>query len=147
MDFDIRVKLALYRAVVETTRIPSAPELARTLGETADDVRAAYGSLHRMKLLVPEPGDPDRVRMAPPFSGVPTAFRVSAGGKEYFANCVWDALGIPAALHLEAAVDAVDGQTGRPLPIKIGAHGPEPRPSVVHFAVPAAHWWDDVIYT
>jgi hypothetical protein len=24
---------------------------------------------------------------------------------------------------------------------------PKPTPCVVHFAVPAAHWWDDIIYT
>ena len=24
---------------------------------------------------------------------------------------------------------------------------PKPTPCVIHFAVPAAHWWDDVIFT
>jgi len=36
--------------------------------------------------------------MAPPFSGVETAFPAEVQGRRYYANCVWDALGVPAAL-------------------------------------------------
>ena len=42
-------------------------------------VAAAFDRLHRRRLLVPEPGTPSQIRMAPPFSGVETSFRVTTG--------------------------------------------------------------------
>ena len=39
---------------------------------------------------------PPRSRMANPFSAVPTAYRVQAGGRWWYANCAWDAFGICA---------------------------------------------------
>ncbi len=44
--------------------------------------------------------------MAWPFSGVETLFQVSVSDKTYFANCAWDSLGIPAALHTDAEIEA-----------------------------------------
>jgi len=110
-------------------------------------VEEAYASLHRKRLLVPEPGDPSRIRMAPPFSGVPTSFRVRIGAREYYANCAWDALGIPAALHRDAVVDAEDGSSTEPMRLVVHAAGPAPEPCVIHFAVPAAQWWEDIVHT
>jgi hypothetical protein len=85
--------------------------------------------------------------MAPPFSGVPTAFPVDTQGKRYYANCVWDAFGIAAALRADAVSAAADGQTGEPLTLEVKNGRPVPQPYVAHFAVPAAHWWDDIIFT
>ena len=38
---------------------------------------------------------------------------VEANGKQYYANCVWDAYGIAAALHCDAISRASDGSHGR----------------------------------
>jgi hypothetical protein len=38
-------------------------------------------------------------------------------------------------------------QTLGPLFLRVGDDGPEAAPCVVHFAVPAAHWWRDIVYT
>jgi hypothetical protein len=144
---DVQVKQAIYGALAETGRAPAARDLAASLAMSEADVRAAFGRLHAQRLLVPEPNDPGRIRMAPPFSGIPTPFRVRARDREYFANCVWDALGIPAALHVEAEIDASDAHTGERLPLRVGADGPAATDAFAHFAVPAAHWWDDIIHT
>ena len=85
--------------------------------------------------------------MAPPFSGVPTKFPVEANGKQYYANCVWDAYGIAAALHCDAISRASDGHTGEPLTLEVKNGRPILKPYVAHFAVPAAHWWDDLVFT
>ena len=146
-DLDVAVKQAVYALVANTARMPDSNEVARAIGVTEPEVRAAFERLHRKRLLVPEPGDPSRIRMAPPFSGVATTFVVRAKGRRYDANCVWDALGIPAALHAEAAVDASDAHTGEPLGLELGREGPEPSSLIAHFAVPAARWWDDIIHT
>ena len=85
--------------------------------------------------------------MAPPFSGIATAFPVEANGKDYFANCVWDAYGIAAALHCDIVSRASDGHTGEPLTLEVKNGQPILKPYVAHFAVPAAHWWDNLIFT
>jgi hypothetical protein len=72
---------------------------------------------------------------------------VLAQGKTYYANCAWDALGIPAALHADAVVQASDGHTGEAITLEVHAGQPAPEPCVIHFAVPAARWWEDIVYT
>src|SRR5262245_24675697 len=147
MDFDTSVKLEIYRTLARTGAAPTTSDVARALGVTGDEASAAFARLHAKRLLVPEPGDPSRIRMAPPFSGVPTQFRVRVGERRYFANCVWDALGIPAALHEAAIVEAADGHTGEPITLDVAPTGPAPARCVIHFAVPAARWWEDIVHT
>ena len=147
MDIDTAVKLNIYQTLAETAQAPSAAEVAQALGVAVEDVEAAFQSLHKKRLLVPEPGDPSRIRMAPPFSGVETSFRVKVRNRTYYANCVWDALGVPAALHSDAVVEAADGHTGEPMTLEVRSGKPVPQPCAIHFAVPAAKWWDDIVYT
>jgi alkylmercury lyase-like protein len=146
-DFDTTVKLYIYHTIAETTQMPSAPEVARGLGAGVADVQAAFSRLHGKRLLVPEPGDPSRIRMAPPFSGVETPFPVEVGERRYYANCVWDALGVAAALHADAVIPAADGFDGEPINLEVRDHRPVPQECVIHFAVPAARWWEDILYT
>ena len=75
-ELDTNVKLALYRITAETGTVPGSAEVAQATELTEEVVRASFARLHAKRLLVPEPGDPSRIRMAPPFSGVPTAFPV-----------------------------------------------------------------------
>lgn len=147
MDFDTTVKLEIYRTLAASARMPSSGEVAAALSTGVMEVEEAFRRLHGKRLLVPEPGDPTRIRMAPPFSGVPTPFLVKADGKKYYANCVWDALGIPAALSQDAVIEAEDAFTGEPMTLEVRGGRPVPRDCAVHFAVPAAHWWDDILYT
>jgi hypothetical protein len=85
--------------------------------------------------------------MAPPFSGVPTQHRVVVAGTEYFANCAWDAFGIPAALHAPAVVHSRCEESRVPLHLDIGPSGPDSSDWLFHCLVPAAKWWDDIVFT
>ena len=157
LDLDTRVKLAIYELTAESGCVPNSSEVARKIDPTSRpygatgideaEVLGAFGRLHAKRVLFPEPGDPTRIRMAPPFSGVPTKFPVEANGKTYFANCVWDAYGIAAALHCDAVSRASDAHTGESLTLEIKNGQPVLKSYVAHFAVPAAHWWDDLIFT
>lgn len=146
-EADTKVKLAIYHAIAETAVMPTSLDIARATAFREDKVRAAFARLHAKRLLVPEPGDPSRIRMAPPFSGVVTAFPVEARGKRYYANCVWDAYGVAAALHADAIIPASDGFSGEALTLEVKNNQPVLRPYLAHFAVPAAHWWDDIVFT
>jgi hypothetical protein len=119
VDLETRVKLAIYEITAKTGRIPNAGEVSGMIGIDKAEVLAAFERLHAQRLLLPEPGDPSRIRMAPPFSGISTSFPVEANGKQYYANCVWDAYGIAAALHCDAVSRASDGHTGEPLTLEV----------------------------
>ena len=143
---DLRVKLAIYRHFAETGLRPEVGEVAARAGLPAAEVLAAYGSLRAQRLLLLE-ADGAAIRMAPPFSGVPTQHRVDVDGVRYFANCAWDALGIPAALRKPGRVRSRCEQSQEPLELAVGADGPEPSSWLFHCLVPAARWWDDLVFT
>lgn len=145
-DFDSRVRAAIYCWFVERTEAPGVGDLAAVLGEPPDEIREAYRRLFRKRVLFLEP-DGETIRMAPPFSAVSTQHQVRVGDRTYFANCSWDALGIPAAMHAPAEVFSRCEQTLEPIHLRVGVEGPAPEQVVAHFAVPAAKWWADLVYT
>lgn len=146
MDFDTSVKQHVYGAIVESTRVPRIAQVAADLKCGEAEVKEAFLRLRQRRLLYLEPGTGE-IRMAPPFSAVPTSFLVHAGGRAYYANCVWDAYGVAAALHCDADVEASCGDCGEPLAMQVRDSLPLPHGYAVHFAVPAAHWWDDLVFT
>jgi hypothetical protein len=146
MDLDTRTKLAVYRHFAETGGRPSLTAVAEQVGSDAASVREAYDRLRAQRVLVLEQ-DGESIRMAPPFSGVPTQHLVVVAGKQYFANCAWDALGVPAALQRPGEVHSRCEQSGELLRLEVALDGPPPSSWLFHCLVPAAQWWDDVVFT
>lgn len=146
MESDIQVKLAVYRHFAETGRGPSPREVVERVGSDVESVIDAYARLRAQRLLVLE-ADGSSIRMASPFSGVPTQHVVDAGGIQYFANCAWDALGVPAALHKPGTIHSRCEQSGEPFHLNVGLQGPAPSNWLFHCLVPAAKWWDDIVFT
>ena len=146
MEFVTAVKMHIYQQLRHTGRAPAAAECAAALGETVARAAQAYQRLAGEHLLVLEPGDSQRIRMALPFSGIETPHRVVVGDKRYYANCAWDALGIAAALGSDALIESGCDDCGEPISLQV-QDGSVSGTAVAHFAVPAAHWWDDIIYT
>jgi hypothetical protein len=146
MDLDLVVKLAVYRHFAEAAARPVAEEIARGVGASASDVLAAYQRLRAQRVLVLE-DDGAAIRMAPPFSGVPTQHVAVVDGRSYYANCAWDVLGVPAALRKPGVVHSRCEQTSEPLRLAVGRDGPAPCDWLFHCVVPAAHWWDDIVFT
>ena len=146
MDFDTHLKVAVYRWFARTGGPPTVGDMAIELRGSAGEIRDAYARLRSNRVLLLE-ADGETIRMAPPFSGVPTQHIVETDDRSYFANCAWDALGIPAALHREAVVRSRCGQSGEPLQLRVGLDGPEPSDWLFHCLVPAARWWVDLVFT
>lgn len=146
MDFDIQVKLAIYRHFAANGEPPAPDGIAAAVGADGEAVLDAYGRLFALRVLVLE-ADRCSIRMAPPFSGVPTQHTVESEGIRYVANCAWDALGIPAALQRAGTVRSRCEQTGEPLELEVGRDGPPPSDWLFHTLVPAARWWDDIVFT
>lgn len=146
MDFDTHIKLAIYQHFAETGCKPLPEEVATRAESDVDRVLEAYSKLRAQRVLALE-ADGATIRMAPPFSGVPTQHIVLAGGKQYFANCAWDSLGVLAALHLPGEVHSRCEQSGESLRLQVGLDGPETSTWLFHCLVPAAKWWDDIVFT
>ena len=146
MDFDLQVKMAIYRYFAETGGRPSPEEISRRVDAPAAQVAESYLRLRAARVLVLE-SDAVTIRMAPPFSGVATQHVVKSEGVSYFANCAWDALGIPAALQRPATVYSRCEQSREPLQLEVSRQGPEASDWLFHCVVPAAHWWDDIVFT
>ena len=114
-------------------------------GVSVADVRSDYEALHDAHAIVLDPQTRD-VWMAHPFSAVPTAYRVRSGNGSWFANCIWDGLGICALLGRDGTVETDCADCGEPLSLAVRdgeVHGD----GVAHFLVPAAHFWDDIGFT
>jgi hypothetical protein len=135
---DRALRNRIYGQLVELGRVP-------TIAETGAEPDALW-RLHDEHALVLEP-DGSAIRMLNPFSGVPTPYRVRAAGCKWFANCVWDAFGIPAALGTDGHVSTTCLDCGEPLEVDVADGRIEPENLVAHFLVPASHWWDDIVFT
>ena len=146
-EFINRVRLHVINTAIETTHVPDTTAVASALREPEGEVRQAFRSLADGHVYVLEPGDGTRLRMANPFSAVPTRFLVDAGGRRYFANCAWDGLGIVAVLGGTGTVRTSCPDCGDPLDIGIEAGRLTQAEGVAHFSVPAIQSWDDIVFT
>ena len=110
------------------------------------EVIEGWRRLHEAHALVLEPGA-DAIRMAHPFSAVPTSYRVHARKRWWYANCAWDAFGILAALGVDGRFESVCPDCEEPYIVEVGDKRADRPDLVFHVLVPAAQWWDDIIFT
>jgi hypothetical protein len=145
-DRDLELRNLTYRLLVELGRAPRAAKVAEAAGLARPEVTAAWRRLHEAHALVLEPGT-DEIRMAAPFSAVPTPHRVEAAGRSWYGNCAWDAFGICAALHVDGRVETSCPDCGGPIAVEVRGERPDDDTLLFHCLVPAAHWWDDIVFT
>lgn len=140
------VRIHVFREAAATGRVPQAPAIAEALRRSEIDVRAALHELAAAKVLILAPND-GNIWAANPFCAVPSGFRVTAGGKRYWGICIWDALGIVAAVGSDATISAPCGDCGLAMSLEVRDGQFVRSEGVVHFAVPAHHWWDNIGFT
>jgi len=142
------VRTAVYRQFAETARPPSPEEAAAACDCSREQAALAYQALHHRHALFLDPESPvPAIRMANPFSAVPTAFRVHARGRAYWANCAWDGLGIPAALHCDAHIETADPENGDRITLQVQDGNVRAHGEVIHFLLPFRRWYVDLVYT
>ena len=95
---DSEIRLWIYQHFVDTGRAPSPVEIAAhfqlTPSEVEDRLRRLQDEADALVLL---PGSLC-IWMAEPFSAVPTSFLVRSGTRQWWGNCIWDALAILALI-------------------------------------------------
>jgi alkylmercury lyase-like protein len=137
-EADRAVRNRTYALFVEHGRAPTADEVGPGTLE-------AWHRLHGQHALVLD-GD-GALRMLTPFSVIRTAHVVEARGRSWYANCAWDAIGICGALHADGRIDTTCPDCAAELTFEIRDERPTYESLLFHCLVPAAHWWDDIVFT
>lgn len=144
---DNDVRLRLYQDFVARGEAPTVADIARALDASEEAVAASFERLAASRVIVLRPGSRE-VLMVNPLSAVPTRFRVTlADGRGFYGNCVWDAMGIAAMLGSDADIAATCPDCDEPLQLAVRGGALAPTGTSVHFAVPAARWWEDIVFT
>jgi Alkylmercury lyase len=145
-DHDLQLRRLTYQLFVDRGRAPTVGEIASAAGSTSSAVESGWRRLHDAHALVLNPATPE-LRMANPFSAVPTAYRVRARGQWWYANCAWDAFGVCASLHVDGRIETSCADCGEQLSVDVRDQRPSDERLLFHCLVPAAHWWDDIAFT
>lgn len=143
-----QIRHFVYQHFADTTHPPSVDVTAAHFNISTEEAAEYYTELHNRHALFLDL-ETLTVRMANPFSGIPTDFKVHTNGKTYYANCAWDMLGIPAALHTDAVIEAVCTESN--VQIEIEIRDGNLRFSIddlrIHFPLAFSHWYDDLVFT
>jgi len=140
-----RIRKVIYERIVGTGVAPTVHEVAAVEALDLTDVTDAFKTLAESHVVVLKPGTVE-LWSAPPFSAVPSSFRVHGAAVSWYAPCAWDMFGVPAALSEDALLEAQCAWSGERLPATV-RRGAVEGAGVVHLEVPARHFWDDIFYT
>lgn len=140
------VRPFVYAFWVERTRPPTALETAAAFNLSPPQAQSVYEQLHDRHAMFLDPNT-RTIRIANPFSAVPTSFPVRVGARSYWANCAWDAFGIPAMLNSDAAITTHCSDSGEPLNYTVTAGRVQGDSAVAHFLLPFQNWYDDLVRT
>ena len=141
-----QIRHFVYQHFADTTHAPNMDITAAHFNISIEEAIAYYKELHNRHALFLDL-ETLTVRMANPFSGIPTDFKVHANGKTYYANCAWDMLGIPAALHMDAIIEAVCTESNETVQLEIKNGQITNYDLLIHFPLPFARWYDDLVFT
>ncbi len=145
-DDDSRIRQQIYDVTLSTGTPPGVVALGLSLALAEAEVRNGLQRLAAAHVLVLQPQSGE-ILMAAPFSAVPTNFLVQTPRYRAFANCIWDALGIPAMTGEPATIETACGCCGEQMRVEVGRTGLEAGEGIIHFAIPAAGWWQDIVFT
>ena len=140
---DLGLRRLIYDTLLGGGKVPTIAELSSGAGTSVSETGQSLWRLADAHMLVLQ-GDGE-ILMANPFSAVPTPFPVIIGSSSWYGNCIWDAMGIAAMLHSSALIQTSCGCCGTAMPIKVPDDCVESTERA-HFAIPAAHWWDDIVF-
>jgi hypothetical protein len=145
-ESDATLRHALYRFTVTRGHVPKLSELAAALARPEKIIRAGIRRLAQLHILVLQPRSPEILRAAP-FWAVPTAFHVQSGKRAWWASCIWDALAIPAMLRRDALITTACACCDSAMELTVRNGHLLRAPGVIHFAVPASRWYENIVFT
>jgi len=145
-DLDIEaLRGAVTRAIAAKGFAPGNDELAADFGVSMGAIESGLRSLQSRHaiLLHPHVCKPWVVH---PFALAPGSCWVETEQRGYWANCLYCALGIAACLKTDASIHTRLGGEAEAVCFTVRDGRIEPSSYLFHLAVPAAQWWNNVIY-
>ena len=88
-----------------------------------------------------------RIAFANPFAASPAPYTVVTPTRVRSAVCVWDGLGVAAALGEDARVESRCPDCQDQLCLEVRGGALVPTRAVIHFLVPAGKWYENLDYT
>lgn len=146
MDLPDSLRRTIYDITLERGAPPCIAELSAVHETPPDCIADALDELARSRVVVLQPASGELL-MVPPFSAVPTPFVVETVHYQTYANCGWDALGVPVMLRQEAHVVTSCGCCSELIALEVNGRVTPAGAAVLHFAVPARLWWDNIAFT
>jgi Alkylmercury lyase. len=143
---ELLVRASTYRLFVDLGRAPTVTEVAADAELGTHETMSSWRTPPMASALVLNPATAE-LRMANPFSAIPTAYRVHARERWWYANCAWDAFGICAALAVDGRIETSCPDCCAPLTVTVEDQRPDDETLLFHCLVPAASWWDDIVFT
>jgi hypothetical protein len=144
-EFDLLVRRHIYEVTLGRGNPPALAEAAARLRAAQPDILASFQRLAAAHILVLQPENGE-ILMANPFSAVPTPFLVELEAFSCYGNCIWDALGIPAMLRQNAHIRTACADSGSAVDLSIEDGRLRPAEGIIHFALPARRWWEDIVF-
>ena len=144
-ELAIRLRQAIWKSALKDCVIPTKEQLGALTFSRSADVARGLKELHDAHVVVLQP-DSGEVLMAMPFSAVPTPVEVRCGDRTWFANCIWDGMGIAAQVGEPVTITTSCGCCGDRLGVVVPNPWVESDGRVAHFALPARRWWDDIVF-
>ena len=141
-----QIRHFVYNHFADTTHPPSVEETAAHFNISTEEASEYYKELHNRHAFFLEP-ETLTVRMAWPFSAIPTDFKVHTNGKTYYANCAWDMLGIPDVLNADAIIEATCTESNEWGQLEIKDGKVTNSELLVHFPLAFSRWYDDLTFT
>ena len=145
-EFDLKTRYQIYRFFADNCRAPSYQEVADLLNAEKENVRVSFHKLHERHMIFLEPGA-DTIRMANPFSAIPTKYKVISGNKKWWANCAWDSLGIASALKIDVLIEATYADKQETVELQVNHGVVDGKNHIIYFPLPCRQWYDDLIFT
>jgi hypothetical protein len=145
LPLDLAARREVYDGAISRGRIPLIADLAESLSVSEIEIRSSLQRLADAHMLVLQT-ESGEILMANPFSAVPTPFVVKIKSLSWFGNCIWDAMGTAAMVGADAVIETSCGCCGSAMRLHVPGECRDDDPRRVHFAIPAARWWDDIVF-
>lgn len=136
----------ILRHIIDDGYAPNVRALAHEAQLSESEMAEALQHLAEYHGVVLHPHEPE-VWVIHPFSTAPTNFLVKNDKGEWWSNCAWCALGAAVLVGGDVTIRSALGAVGKQVELHIHEGQLQETGYVIHFPVPMAKAWDNVIYT
>jgi len=137
---------AILQYIIREGFAPDLKTLAGLLNTDTEEIKKGLYDLQDYHGVVLHPGS-HVIWVIHPFSLAPTNFLVKSSKGSWWGNCAWCSLGVAALLKEDLTITTRLAAYDEQIIIHITNGEVVEKDLLVHFSVPMANAWDNVIYT